>query len=525
METTLGLRWHATAVDDAPRRHGIKAAVAVVLLVLTSMSMAGRAHGATPPPWSASNDPSSMFNIVRSVGANQLWNQHFSGQGVGVALLDTGVAPVDGLDQSGQIVNGPDLSLDAGDPSQRYLDDFGHGTHMAGIIAGRDSAARNYGAYNDPKYFTGVAPDATIVSVKVGASDGSADVSQVIAGLDWVVAHKDDPGVNIRVVNLAYGTNSTQSYQIDPLAYAVERAWKAGIVVVVAAGNDGNSSAVLTDPAVDPYVIAVGADGHYDKDGNKMYMTDFSNAGNPDRSPDLVAPGNSIVSLRDPGSFVDTFFPGGMVNDPAARFFRGSGTSQATSVVSGVVADLISKYPTLTPDQVKGLLIQTAHPLTGVSKDLQGAGEIDAAKLAGVKVNGKTPSFTQSFTPSDGSGSLEAARGGNHLVAPDGTVLRGENTVFGPAFDGSKWTNNAWDAASWQAGSWSGSKWTGDTWSSHDWSSDPYGQRQYGDAAWAGSKWTGSKWTGSKWTGSKWSGSKWTDGSWTGNNWSGSDWG
>src|SRR5262249_48976210 len=146
----------------------------------------------------------------------------------------------------------------------------GHGTHMAGIIVGRDGPSAttrtgcatclNRSPYSDTNRFVGVAPDAHVVNVKVGASDGAADVSQVIAAIDWVVQHKDDPGMNIKVLSLSYGTNSTQPSQVDPLAYAAEVAWANGIVVVAAGGNDGRSVPNLADPAVDPTLIAVGSD-------------------------------------------------------------------------------------------------------------------------------------------------------------------------------------------------------------------------------------------------------------------------
>jgi serine protease AprX len=470
------------------------------------------------PPYAPDHDLGSLFNTARSIGVDQLWNQHASGQGIGVALIDSGVTPVQGL-TGGNVIDGPDLSLDAGNDSAGGLDEFGHGTHLAGIIAGRDSSARNYGAYNNPSSFTGIAPDATIVNVKVGANDGSVDVSQVIAGLDWVVAHKDDPGLNIRVVNLAFGTDSAQNYRIDPLAYAAEATWRSGVVVVAAAGNEGHTRSVLTDPATDPYVIAVGADGHYDKDGHKQYVTAFSNAGNSTRRPDLVAPGQSIVSLRDPGSFADTQFPAGRVNDPKGRFFRGSGTSQATAVVTGLAADLLSKYPTLTPDQVKGVLRQSAMPIAGVDPNLQGAGAIQASKIAGLKFN-QIPAYRQTFTPSDGSGSIEASRGTLHLVADDGSTLSGEVTVFGTDFDGHSWSNNAWDAASWQGGgwtghSWSGHSWSGDAWTGHSWSTD----------RWAGHSWSTDTWDGHSWSGHSWSGHSWSDDSWSGHSWSGTSWG
>ena len=193
--------------------------------------------------------PYSMQNITAGDGVQAWWSAGVTGQGVDVALIDTGVAPVPALSGNGKIVNGPDLSLESQNPNLQYLDTNGHGTFMAGIIGGNDGR---------PGGYRGVAPDSRILSVKVGDADGGVDVSQVIAAIDWVVQHRTDHGMNIRVLNLSYGTDSSQPFVIDPLAYAVERAWKAGIVVVAAAGNTGEGSG-LADPAYDPWLIAVGA--------------------------------------------------------------------------------------------------------------------------------------------------------------------------------------------------------------------------------------------------------------------------
>src|SRR6202140_168725 len=172
--------------------------------------------------------------------------------------MDSGVAPRNGLKTPGKAVNGPDLSFESQVPSLRYLDTFGHGTHMAGIIAGRDSAVTSVSS-NDTTHFLGMAPDAQIVNVKVADALGQTDVSQVLAAIDWVVQHQNDNGMNIGVLNLSYGTDSSHSYVLDPLAYAAEQAWLHGIRVVVAAGNKGKWSNGLENPAIDPYVIAVGA--------------------------------------------------------------------------------------------------------------------------------------------------------------------------------------------------------------------------------------------------------------------------
>jgi hypothetical protein len=161
---------------------------------------------------------------------------------------------------------------------------------MAAIIAGRDASVP-VGGENDAKHFVGVAPDARILNMKVATADGGADVTQVIAAIDWVVQHRSDNGMNVRVINLSYGTRSTQSYQVDPLARAVENAWHKGIVVVIAAGNDGLGSTRLTMPAIDPYVIAVGAVDHRGTDtADDDRVTTFTNGGSSVHAPICLHP-------------------------------------------------------------------------------------------------------------------------------------------------------------------------------------------------------------------------------------------
>ena len=164
--------------------------------------------------------PATKLAVVADViRADDLWSRGVDGSGIGVALIDSGVVPVTGLDGDGKVINGADLSFDSQSDSTRYLDGYGHGTHMAGIIAGNDGTKNG---------FRGVAPGAHIVNVKVGAADGAVDVSQVIAAIDWTVQHRNDPGLNIRVISLSYGTESLQNYRIDPLTTAVESAGATG---------------------------------------------------------------------------------------------------------------------------------------------------------------------------------------------------------------------------------------------------------------------------------------------------------
>src|SRR4029453_13318341 len=233
-----------------------------------------------------------------------------------------------------------DLSFESQASNLTDIDTYGHGTHLAGLIAGRDSSiAPGHEDEDVDRAFVGAAPGARIVSLKVASSDGATDVSQGIAAIDWVVEHRNSDGLNIRVLNLSFGTDSTQDYRLDPLAYAAEVAWLHGIVVVVAAGNTGFGTSQLNDPAYDPYVIAVGGDDTKGTDDPKDdVIPSWQSRGNTLRHPDLVAPGKSIVSLRDPGSFVDEANPGARVG--ATRFIKGSGSSQAAAIVSGAVATI-----------------------------------------------------------------------------------------------------------------------------------------------------------------------------------------
>jgi len=345
--------------------------------------------------------------------------------------------------------------------------------------------------------------------VKVGAANGATDVVQVIAALDWVVQHQHDNGLNIRVIALAYGTDGQQPYTLDPLAYAAEVAWRHGIVVVVAAGNTGQTAPSLDNPATDPFVIAVGA-----SDTNGTYtsgddvVAPFSTWGNDDRGVDVLAPGRSVVSLRDPGSYIDVNHPEGREPD---GLFRGSGTSQATAVVAGSVALMLQNRPDLSPDQVKWLLRRTARPLPMSDPASQGAGEIDLRRAG--RTAPKEKRVSQSWTPGTGTGNLEAARGSVH-VEMDGVALAGEMDIFGTPWDGQSWSGQSWTGQSWSGGLWMGQSWSGQSWSGQSWT----GQ------SWTGQSWTGQSWTGQSWSGQSWSGQSWSGQSWSGQSWSGVSW-
>ena len=231
---------------------------------LSSMSLV---HSVTPDSKVKLRSGDLRWSRIRHQGVDELtspsssarsgiWQSGFKGQGVDIALIDSGVVPVEGLTAPGKVINGPDLSFESQDPNTQYLDTYGHGTHLAGIIAGQDTGSTT--SENDTK-FMGMAPESRILSVKVANSQGATDVSQVLAAIDWVVQHRNDNGMNVRVLNLSFGTDGDQNYLTDPLTYAAEVAWRKGIVVVVAAGNSQFGDSSLNNPAYDPYVLAVGA--------------------------------------------------------------------------------------------------------------------------------------------------------------------------------------------------------------------------------------------------------------------------
>ena len=412
------------------------------------------------------HDPGSLFTVTKAIGARQLWKHHdpsgrpLTGFGVTVALLDSGVSPVPGLDSPGKVVYGPDFTA-GGVTNTGDQDAFGHGTFMAGLIAANDDPSKKDGTTINldaapPAAQEGLAPDAQLLSVKLAGADGTTSVDDVIAALAWVVQHRNDNGMNVRVVNLSFGATALQPYQIDPLAAAVEAAWRSGIVVVASAGNDGPAANGLTDPALDPFVIAVGSSdpqGKVDGWGHPV-VAGFSSAGSPDRPVDLLAPGRSVVSLRVPGSTIDVDNPQGLVaGDSSQRLFRGSGTSEATAVVSGAVALLLQAHPELTPDQVKALLMATARPLRQASVERAGSGEI--ALGAALDAADKATSKDAKVDLADAVQSYPASSGLDGVNSGD---LSG-------SWDGARWSDAWWDGARWSGARWSGARWSGEGWS------------------------------------------------------------
>lgn len=427
--------------------------------------------------------------------AAQVWNNNnVDGSGVSVAVLDTGVAPVQDL--AGHVMSGPDLSGEG----RNTVDSFGHGTVMAGIIAGNGSAA---GA--SPR--TGIAPGAQIVSVKVAGANGATDVSTMLAGMSWIGAFKDV--YNIRVLNLSWGVPSTQDPRIDPLNFAVERLWRLGVTVVVAAGNSGPTTGTIMKPGDDPLVVTVGA---YDDKADSVPTNDTVPAWSSQgptatglAKPDLVAPGRTLIATRAPGSTVEAQNPNALI---APAYIKGSGSSEATAVTAGVVALLLQQHPLWTPDQIKYALTSSASRMLGVAATAQGAGRLQAATAMSASVL-LAPTQTALST---GTGTLAASRGTAVplTITCDGqsVVLTGETTSWCAPWDSGAWTSGAWTSGAWTSGAWTSGAWTSGAWTS---------------GAWTSTSWSSGAWTSGAWTSGAWTSGAWTSGAWTSNDYTSSD--
>jgi serine protease AprX len=314
-----------------------------------------------------------------SVGANIAQSLGFDGQGIGVAIIDSGVMDHPDLhnykkDQKNGDVNRIVYSESFVENAANANDKNGHGTHVAGIVAGNGNSS-TCNTCTDP--IVGIAPGVNIVNLQVLDAQGNGSDSATIAAIDRAIELKDK--YNIRVINMSMGRPVYESYKTDPLCQAVEAAWKSGIVVVVSAGNLGrntdggnNGYGTITAPGNDPYVITVGAmkaDGTDSRNDDAVASYSSKGPSLVDHvvKPDIVAPGNKVESLYVPDSTLANLEPEAVVPvseyNPAAgqpAYFRMSGTSMAAPVVAGAAALLIEKNPSLTPDQVKAQLMTTA---------------------------------------------------------------------------------------------------------------------------------------------------------------------
>lgn len=416
----------------------------------------------------------------RSIRASTAWDFGATGDGVGVAVVDTGIQG-----------NLPDFALSRTDSSSRVIasavvnpaassaaDRLGHGTHVAGLIAG-DGTNRQT---NDPLYgrYIGVAPDANLISVKVADDTGDATVLDVIDGLQFVVDHESDYG--IRVVNLSLKSNTPESYRTDPLDAAVEATWNSGIVVVTAAGNLGTApDAVSYAPGNDPYVISVGAsDDRGTRGVGDDLLASWSSRGTTQdgfAKPDVVAPGAHLVSTIPAGSdYINAC--SSCVTDGV--YFKVGGTSMAAAVVSGAAADLLEAHPSWSPNQVKGQLVKRTRSVVDYS---------------GSSINGwgRRVSSSDESIP-NGELALDRA-----LILPTATPANAgltPNNLIDPTTGLIDYNRASWSRASWSEAadplraSWSRASWSRASWSRASWSATQQSCTDFERASWSRASWS-----------------------------------
>jgi serine protease AprX len=458
--------------------------------------------GVAPQSQPATSQGQSSAVYPTAVNADQVWLQGTSGRGVTVAILDSGVAPDPDL--------GNRILASVNFADERVTrDPGGHGTHVAGIVAG--DGTRSAGE------FVGIAPQANIVDVRVLTRTGSGRISSVVRGIEWVIAHRSI--YNIRVINLSLGAPVTLSYRTDPLSAAVEIAWQRGIVVVAASGNTGPNRDTVVTPGIDPYVITVGAtDDLGTASRGDDVLAFFSAWGTADSNakPDLVAPGRRIVSLRAVGSVLDTRLSDRVVTAAnGATYIRMTGTSMSTPVVSGAVALLLERRPDLTPDQVKALLVATAQSYGQESGSTHepladGSGLLDVS--AAMSVAAPPPQSSDLATgeivttalPS-AQQTLEGLPRANRALRPanafaralfpalHGTPLRWiDPSLGGIAWSALTWESVAWDSVAWDNFSWDSVAWDSVAWDSVAWDSVAWDSVAWDSVAWDSVAWDSS---------------------------------
>ena len=375
-------------------------------------------------------DPTALATFYPSImDAVPAWSNPISpltGKGIGIAVIDSGIAAHPDL--AARIVTSLNFNPNVNDASDAY----GHGTAVAGIIAGDGTASGG-------KYI-GIAPQANLINIRVNDGTGAAPTSTIMNALLWATVNRD--AYNIRIINLSLQASVQESYHTSPLDAAVEYAWLKGIVVVVAAGNKGANSALYA-PANDPYVITVGAS---DDNGTATTADDtlagFSSYGVTQdgfTKPDMVASGRRIISTLASGSALGLTYPANIVD---SQYIQLGGTSMAAPQVAGVAALYLEAHPSIRPSQVKGVLRSTANAL--LLQAGTGAGYADAERA--IAYNGTVGNANAGLDPN------------NYLKV---MFMQAQGFTTLPTVS---WDSVSWDSVSWSSVSWADIAWNAVSW-------------------------------------------------------------
>ena len=438
--------------------------------------------------------PSDAF--LQETGAATLAAQGDTGQGTTVAVLDTGVSNLP--DFAGRLLPGVDLTGEG----NAWQDDYGHGTFVAGLIAG--NGASTGGAY------AGAAPGATVVPIKVAGATGTTDLMTVMAGVQWAISHR--VALGIRVLNMSLGFQPVGSTVINPLDRMVEAAWNSGIAVVTSAGNAGPFNGTILSPGDDPLAITVGAlDDMATASRTDDRMNDFSSVGptGPDgwTKPDLVTSGRSVVSLAAPGSTVWTNFPSARLGTGG---FVGSGTSFSAAITSGAAALVLADNPGLTPDHLKARLVGTAGPGPVGNPFVDGHGALDV-----VAANSTALGYDQSV-----AGAVAVPMGATVSLAPTGRA-----DTWNPAlWSGAPWNSTAWNSTAWNSTAWNSTAWNSTAWNGYAWNSTAWNGFAWTSTAWNSTAWNGALWNSTAWNGTAWDSTAWNSTAWNSTAWNSTAW-
>lgn len=308
-----------------------------------------------------------MNRVNKIIESDWAHERGYTGKGVGVAIVDTGIALHRDFIEGGNRVTG---FVDFVNHRTEPYDDNGHGSHVAGIIGGNGFSSK--GRYK------GVAPECNLIGVKVLDHRGDGNISDVLAGLQWILDNRRK--YNIRIVNISVGTSAKDNLDENSLlVQGVDAIWDNGIIVVVAAGNNGPGPMSISTPGISRKVITVGS-----SDDN-IAVEIFGNSKSKNYSgrgptpfcikkPDIVAPGSNIISCN-----ISRYYLKSKDSSPMMYTVK-SGTSMATPVVSGAIALLLHKYPDLTNKEVKLKLRESAVDL-GQHWEKQGWGLLNVRRL------------------------------------------------------------------------------------------------------------------------------------------------
>jgi serine protease AprX len=383
---------------------------------------------------------------------------------------------------------------------------------MAGLIAA--SGAASGGAYR------GVAPGADIVDVKVADASGHTDLVTILRGLQWVSDHSSE----VDVISLSLSSGSPLPYQIDPLNQALRGLWQRGVMVVVPTGNDGPGAGTVTAPGNDPLLLSVGG---LDEGGTATHSDDvvgtWSGRGPTWQGvskPDLVAPGGHVVSLRSPGSVVDTTYPQARVG---TDYVRGSGTSMATAVTSGVVAATLAENRKLRPDVIKDLFVGTTYAAPGLSQTSGGgSGGLDAATILAKAARWKSSQASKQNAADAAAVGRDAANWAafeKAMVDGDQDAAKAQWKKLSKASQ--DWAARAWASLDTAARAWAGS---GTEWAARAWAARAWAARAWADADWSARAWADADWAARAWAARAWADSDWAARAWASNTWNAGSW-